>query len=351
MPIDFLIVGQGLAGSLLAWELMQHQYRVLVVDNGEESASQVAAGLINPVTGQRLVKSMDIDMLLPSALACYRRLEKTFAQTYFVSMPMLRILRNEREYATAKRRLSQSDYQNYLQSWGPAIDGIESKFGILRQHQAGYLRTRSLLARLQDLFIANGAYRRLRFDYRDISVQPELKWQDIRPRHIVFCEGHHATANPWFGDLPFQPVKGEILACETNVICPDEILNYGHWLIPLDEYHFKTGATFDPENLDNLPTPQAESRLLAGVSRVCPRLEPFSVSEHKAGVRPATLDKQPFIGAHPRHANLHIFNGFGAKGSLAIPWHCREFVALLEGKSQLNNGSHVRRYYDSYFAN
>jgi len=53
--VDFLIVGQGLAGSLMAWELMQRGKTVLIVDNGLENASRVAAGLINPVTGMRFV--------------------------------------------------------------------------------------------------------------------------------------------------------------------------------------------------------------------------------------------------------------------------------------------------------
>ncbi|HBA65740.1 MAG TPA: FAD-dependent oxidoreductase, partial [Methylococcaceae bacterium] len=57
MDIDFLIVGQGLAGSLLAFELIQRNAQVMVVDDGRENASEVAAGLINPVTGIRLVKS------------------------------------------------------------------------------------------------------------------------------------------------------------------------------------------------------------------------------------------------------------------------------------------------------
>ncbi len=54
---DFLIVGQGLAGSLLAWELMQRGAKVLIVDNGMPNASQVAAGLINPITGMRFAKT------------------------------------------------------------------------------------------------------------------------------------------------------------------------------------------------------------------------------------------------------------------------------------------------------
>ena len=56
MKVDYLIIGQGLAGSLLAWELIQRRCSVVVVDNGNENASQIAAGLINPITGMRFVK-------------------------------------------------------------------------------------------------------------------------------------------------------------------------------------------------------------------------------------------------------------------------------------------------------
>jgi len=54
---DFLIIGQGLAGSLLAWTLLQQQQTVVLVDSQDpQGASQVAAGLVNPVVGQRLEK-------------------------------------------------------------------------------------------------------------------------------------------------------------------------------------------------------------------------------------------------------------------------------------------------------
>lgn len=349
MRIDVLIVGQGLAGSLLAWELMRHQYRVLVVDNGEENASQVAAGLVNPVTGQRLVKSRDVETLLPAAMACYRQLEAVFGQRFFVEMPMLRILRSERERDQARKRLDQADYRAYLQAWMPAAEGIDTAFGVVRQAQTGYLRTRLLLGRLRDFFIAHAGYRQTRLDYGDIVLRPKLQWQDIQAQHIVFCEGYRATANPWFGGLPFQPAKGEILGCETGAALPAQILNYGHWLVPLEERRFKTGATFDPLHLDTLPTSQAETTLLTALRGVCPALQAVNIVEHKAGIRPATLDKQPFVGAHPRHANLHIFNGFGAKGSLSIPWHCRQFIAALQQQAPLPIASHIRRYYDSHF--
>ena len=72
MVYDTIIIGQGLAGSLLGWQLIQDGQRVLVIDDGHRSAaSRVAAGIINPITGQRLVKSWHVDQFLPEAEKFY----------------------------------------------------------------------------------------------------------------------------------------------------------------------------------------------------------------------------------------------------------------------------------------
>jgi glycine/D-amino acid oxidase-like deaminating enzyme len=66
--VDYLIIGQGLAGSLLSWELLQHGCSIHLIDNQQENASQIAAGLINPVTGMRLVKNNHIIAMVSSKL-------------------------------------------------------------------------------------------------------------------------------------------------------------------------------------------------------------------------------------------------------------------------------------------
>ena len=237
--IDFLIIGQGLAGSLLAWELIQRGCKVVIVDNGRENASQVAAGLINPITGMRFVKSADVDTLLPTAKHCYSQLADFFQQDFYIEKPMLRIFRSDSELINADKRLNNPDYQAYLgdiQPPGKAIDNLATPFGFLEQKQTGYLLTRPLLSCLKAFFIANDSYRQADFDYRDIQLQPSLRWQDIAPKQIIFCEGYQATQNPWFSWLPFQPVKGEILTLEHQTELPDKILNYGNWLIPLNTH-------------------------------------------------------------------------------------------------------------------
>jgi glycine/D-amino acid oxidase-like deaminating enzyme len=49
-------------------------------------------------------------------------------------------------------------------------------------------------------------------------------------------------------------------------------------------------------------------------------VEPVEVIQHKYGIRPATTDRKPFLGKHPEHQSVYIFNGFGAKGVSLIPY-------------------------------
>jgi len=347
--IDFLIIGQGLAGSLLAWELIQRGCRVVIVDNGLENASQVAAGLINPITGMRFVKSVDVDTLLPAAKHCYLQLADFFQQAFFIEKPMLRIFRSDSELKNVGKRLDNPDYQAYLRNTQPsgnAINYLATPLGFLEQQQTGYLLTRPLLSSLKAFFIAQDSYRQADFDYRDIQLQPSLRWQDIHPKQIIFCEGYKATLNPWFCDLPFQPVKGEILTLQHQTELPDKILNYGNWLIPLNADQIRIGATFDRENLDTQITEQGRNDLLNALSKVATGLTHATLINQLAGIRPCTQDRQPFIGWHPQHTQLAIFNGFGAKGSLQIPWHSQSFASALLSGTPLPQACNIKRHYE-----
>ncbi|WP_031432722.1 NAD(P)/FAD-dependent oxidoreductase [Methylomarinum vadi] len=349
MQIDFLIVGQGLAGSLLGWELCRRGHKILLVDNGKENASQVAAGLINPVTGQRFVKTADVDMLLPLARSYYATLQRFFRQTFFVEKPMLRLLRNEKERQSAEKRLLEAGYRDYLAGISEAEPNVDSPLGLLRQTQTGYLLTVPLLSALKNFFSERNGYLQADIDYADIKLEPELHWRHFRPRRIIFCEGHLARRNPWFNWLPWQPVKGEILTGFSLGEPIGKILNYGHWFIPLPDGYFKTGASFDRDRLDMTVTEPAKAALLRDLHRAYPPSAAARIFRQQAGIRPATQDRQPFIGLHPRYPRLAIFNGFGAKGSLLIPRHCQQFADTLLNDNPLPNHIDIKRHYESHF--
>ena len=97
MAPDVLILGQGLAGTLLAWECEQAGLTFRIADPGHAgAASVVAAGVVNPVTGLRLVKSWRIEALLPAAREAYRGLEAA------LGVPLWREMRIRRIFAVGR---------------------------------------------------------------------------------------------------------------------------------------------------------------------------------------------------------------------------------------------------------
>src|SRR5690606_26503052 len=71
-----LIIGQGLAGTVLCHELEQRGIQAVVVDNSHHrSASKVAAGLFNPFVFKWTTKSWNIDAVLPVMQQTYTQLE------------------------------------------------------------------------------------------------------------------------------------------------------------------------------------------------------------------------------------------------------------------------------------
>lgn len=346
---DYLIVGQGLAGSLLAWRLLQQGMQVLIVDSGADaSASLTAAGLVNPITGQRLVKTPGIDQYLPTARQLYGDLAGFFGQSFYFERPQIRLFVSPKEQSIYEKRFSDPDYSLFL---GQCFDknsyqnNLADELGGFHQKQCGYLDTVKLLTRLKNYFRERKAIIKSKLDLAELHSNDLLhRWKSLQFKHVIFCEGFQAINNPWFSWLPFQPVKGEILTLKVRPELPADIILKGNWLLPLPNGLLKTGANYQWDVLDNKPTELIALRLLDTFRAFYKKPPEVEIARHQAGVRPATLDKQPFIGSHPRHRGVHIFNGFGSKGSLLIPWFSLQFTDYLLTNSPLPVEADITRY-------
>ena len=89
---DYIIVGQGLAGTLLAHKLIEEKKRVLIINtNLPAMSSKVAAGIINPVAVKRCIKSWNIDLFLPYAIQYYKQLEQKLSSNFLKISPIYRL--------------------------------------------------------------------------------------------------------------------------------------------------------------------------------------------------------------------------------------------------------------------
>ena len=348
MNVDVILVGQGLAGSILAWQLIQRRFNVVVIDeNHRGSASMVAAGLINPITGMRLVKSWNVDSCLPVALDFFRSLETILQLPLYHEKTILRLFSGVQEQKAYAKRHLQADYQDYLGS-SHEPDGIQpdsSPLGGFNIHKSGYLDTKALLIALKNYLRQRQQLIETPLSYADINiVKSKVSWKNITSDHLVFCEGHRISGNPWFSWLPLQPAQGEILTLKTRKPLPDKIINCGKWLLPIEPDKIKVGATFQWQPIDGVPTAAGKHQLLEACRHMGWESNNGDVVEHLCGVRPGTRDKRPFLGLHPQYPQLSVFNGFGAKGSLWIPYYAQLFAEHLRGSAKLPDEVDIKRF-------
>ncbi len=336
---DFVIIGQGLAGTALAWSLLRRGRSVLVVDRGRGGCSRLAAGLMTPVTGKRLAKSWRWDEFYPTAAAFYRAAEADTGAALFHQRPALRIFANEAERTRYAQRAATGREPVIRPAWFDApLGGFEM--------DAARLDVPRYLDASRDHFRTHGAYLAAEVEPRDVeptATGVRVPSLDIDARTLILCRGFDATADPWFGSIKFNAAKGEILAVRIPGVAEERVVHRGIWLAPDGDDVFRVGSTYTWEPLDPIPTPEGRAEIeskLRAFLRV-----PFEVIDHRAAVRPVIDAGFPVLGRHPLFPRLAYFNGLGSKGSLLAPFFANQLAAHLCGEGDIEPEVNVSRFF------
>lgn len=349
MEVEYLLVGQGVAGSVLACKLLERQKSFLVIDNPDLSnASRVAGGLYNPITGRKMVKTWEADALFKALIPFYQQQEQRLKASFFHEKPIYRPFFNQHEQNEWMGKSAEPAFQHFIRAvhQRPYLpDWLHNPYGGLMLNQSGYLDTKTFVSTLRETLIKCGNYRHEQFDARQLNVEKGFTYGDVNFDKIVFCEGRPTVGNPYFEALPFSPVKGELLFIRADVEI-DEIINRGVFIIPLGGNEFKIGATYEQNKLDEYPTPQGEEELIVRLKKLI-KFD-FEVIDRKAGVRPATKDRKPFLGEHPYHKGMFIFNGLGTKGVSLAPLLAEEFLDFVDQSGELNPQVNISRYFSLF---
>ncbi|MEK7257515.1 MAG: FAD-dependent oxidoreductase, partial [Bacteroidota bacterium] len=214
--LDFLLVGQGLAGTLLAHFLLLENQRIKVIDTPLPGAtSGIAAGIVNPVTGRRFAKSWRFEELRPFAKETYRSLENLLGIPIWHDRNILRALPTVLDENEWLRRSGFPDYEQYFQE--PAdLDGYLGKVKPVRAwgelRQAAQVAMPDLVAAFRNFLQERGLLMEEVFDYQQVEPgEGRVGYQDFSAKKIIFCEGARAIDNPFFNYLPFSVTKGELL--------------------------------------------------------------------------------------------------------------------------------------------
>ena len=341
---DAVIIGQGLAGTALAWALRWRQARVLVIDRESAvTSSKVAAGLVTPITGARLAVTWRIDPLLPVAETFYRRVEAETGTNCYHLRQSVRLFDGPADAALFARKGDQLAGLVARPDPPPDSSAFVAPHGEFAMPRAARLDVPAYLGASRTRFAADGGYIAAEVALPgDIEVSPvgiRLPKYDVTAEMLVFCQGFDRVPNPWFPTLPFAPAKGEILTVRVPGLRETRVVHgHGVWLAPVGPDSYRVGATYNTQYPDDSPTVEGRDELLGKLGRFL-RM-PWEVVAHAAAVRPVLRSRKPRLGTHPEYPRLAVFNGLGSKGALTAPF----FAAMLA--DHLLNGSPIEAEVD-----
>jgi len=347
MQTDFLLVGQGISGSLLYYALTKAGAKCVVIDNNKpNSASRVAAGLINPVTGRRLVKSWIIDDLLPALKRTYSVIENDLnIKCLYESALTWHLPATDIVEAFDKRLDEQSDFLAEANTAEElAFFNFPFKAGNITP--CNIVDVQLLLDSIRTRIDGSGNLFNEIFNHQLLQLKDEaVQYKNLRAKKIIFCEGSSAINNPWFAQLPYSLNKGEALIISIKELPRNRIYKFKQTLVPLpgEDDLWWYGSNYIWEYADELPTKEyreaAERELRSWIKL------PFSIVDHKAAIRYATVERRPFIGFHPTHSALGIFNGWGTKGCSLVPFFAEQFAEhLMNPQIPIHQEADVKRY-------
>lgn len=344
MSQPFLVVGQGLAGTAVAWRLWERGVPFVVVDRDEPvTSSKVAAGLMTPITGMRLNLNWRYDSLYPEALAFYRKRGRQLGCPFLFPRRLVRYFRDDAARALFEKRMSDPVYRRFVAGRADPDPRFASESGGFVQRHAAYLDTSAWLSASRTFFCDHDAWVEAEISPGDLEVRDDgVVWRGRSFENVIFCTGWQAAHHPWFDWVPFTSARGTILQIDSDLGGLGRIVNRGAWVLPRADGTLRAGASYEPRfDEPNVPGEAALEELRRKLGVLLK--SGYSEVEAQTAVRPLVGRKNALMGRHPAFDRICFLNALGSKGALRSPWAARVLVEHLLDGSPLESEVDLRQ--------
>ena len=370
MP-DVLIIGGGVIGLSLAWDLAQHGQSVQVIDRGEpgKEASWAGAGILPPASWKTALHPYDQLRALSSelhpqwaaALSLQTGIDTGYrlcggiylARTPGETASLVAWAGAAAEEGIEVRRLSESELEESgVRTWGrlPACPGSGGKeTGDSKRILAAYLLPQE--AQLRNPRHVQAL--RISCEQWGVEITPGVEAQgfDIRAGRLAavitsadplqarqFC----FTSGAWTGKLCTRlgiplgilPIRGQMVLFNTGEASSlKPIVTEGsRYLVPRDDGRVLAGSTEEEVGFDKSTTEEAIADLTSFARGLIPAIENAPVERTWAGLRPASFDGLPYLGPLPGLSNCFIASGHFRSGLYLSPATAVVMSQLLRGE-------------------
>jgi glycine/D-amino acid oxidase-like deaminating enzyme len=330
MEIDYLIIGQGIAGSLLSYELLQRNQRILVMDGpiADRSASMAAGAVLYPQAGRKKTVSALRQAAIQQAVHTYSCMSAMAGKHFCTPLSLIDCGINANTNKAGEKIIDSENVNRFFNT-----QEVTSTQGVFSVDGPAFLQWWRTYLCNQNLFVEA-----LFLEEECVFHETGIIYGEVSARNIIFCRGAAEQRSPAFSSLPFTSNRGDYLLLAIPGL-PDNAIYQGEVrLIPKGAQLFWCGSNYIWKYDDLTPSAtwrrQTEDYLDKWL-RV-----PYTVVAHKAAERPTTAGQFPLMGFHPRIPHYAIFNGLGTKGFSEGPVLAQIFAEYLcTGKSMINYDS------------
>jgi glycine oxidase len=359
---DVAVLGGGVAGLAVAWRARLRGLSVVVLDRGDlgAAASSVAAGMLAPVTeadpGERALLELGLQSARRWPAFADELHELTGIDVGHVACGTLVVARDRDEAEALERELELRERlgleaERLLPSAARRLEpalapALRLALDVPGDHAVD---PRLLVAALARAAESAGAV------LRPGSAVERVEHDGGRVTGVVLAGGERVTAaqvvvaaGAWSGALdglpeearvPVRPVKGQTLRLRdpAGAGLLTRVVRWGPptpgYLVPRGDGRYVLGATMEERGFDTTITAGAVHDLLRDAAELVPGVLELQIEQLVAGLRPATPDNAPVLGAGPVLEGLHWATGHHRNGILLAPVTGELVAAGLAGEA------------------
>ena len=381
--MDCLIVGGGVIGLSLAWQLARRGKKVRVLDRQElgREASWAGAGILPPANRAALAHPYDqlrgMSFELHHAWAeqllaetgidtGYRRcggiyLARSAGETAALSAWAESLSEERVEVARLgvidreMRRSGDGEPFKTLTSPSPylPIQDLEKEIALA---PAGGMPVRAAWLLPDECQLRNPRYLQALIracEQAGVELSPNSEVQDfvlagdrvagvVTDQAEIAAEQVCVTSGAWTGlllqklglTLGVVPLRGQMVLFHGERPVAKCVINEGpRYLVPREDGRLLVGSTEEEAGFDKRTTDEAIAELIAFARSLLPVLNSAEIEKTWAGLRPASFDGFPYLGPIPGMSNAFVASGHFRSGLYLSPGTATVMAELMCGEA------------------
>ncbi len=349
---DFLIIGGGVIGMMMARELAQSGAEITLVDRKAcaQESSWAGGGIVSPLYPWRYPEP--VTQLATWSQSSYvhlaqELLEETGYDPELRQKGMLMVDVEDQAAALAwaekyHRPLRKVDSSFLYDKEPELVKGLEEG---LWMPEVCSIRNPRLGRSLRKSLELNPRITLL--EHCDVTgfVTADNKIIGVDTPEGQVCGSQMViAAGAWSGELlkllglelPVEPVHGQMMLFKAEPgLVNRVVLKDGRYVIPRNDGRVLVGSTLERIGFEKRTTEEAARSLYETAIDIIPALQNYKVEHHWSGLRPGSPEGIPFIGAVPGYDNLYVNAGQFRNGLVLAPASTRLLADILLGRGTI----------------